>query len=248
MTLLDISVLAESLRSLSIAPCLLMLSSRVLTNCFPLFIGYASAARVSLPTNTGPCFSSDEQMQALREGLGLRKPGPEFWGPVGKHTAAIPVEDKISLLGYLVPCFGLGDPAQEEALQSFVSGLLPTYEVLKSKCPELAEEDIQLMGAELLAYELLTPGKTTREQFALWLEALEKEEIMELLDNRKSYRRAAAESLEDYIKEEAEKQTKIEELRAKMQEQKQTASMERSMIFNPRSEKLEKFDNPNKQN
>ena len=52
MTLLDISVLAESLRSLSIAPLLLMLSSRVLTNCFPLFIGYASATRVSLPTNT----------------------------------------------------------------------------------------------------------------------------------------------------------------------------------------------------
>ena len=39
MTLLDISVLAESLRSLSIDPLLLMLSSRVLTNCFALFIG-----------------------------------------------------------------------------------------------------------------------------------------------------------------------------------------------------------------
>ena len=52
MTLLDISVLAESLRSLSIAPHLPMLSSWVLTNCFPLLIGYASATRVSLPTNT----------------------------------------------------------------------------------------------------------------------------------------------------------------------------------------------------
>ena len=28
------------------------IDTRVFTNCFPLFIGYASAARVSLPTNT----------------------------------------------------------------------------------------------------------------------------------------------------------------------------------------------------
>ena len=57
MALLDISVLAESLRSLSIAPLLLMMSSWVLTNCFPLFIGYASATRVSLPTNTWACLT-----------------------------------------------------------------------------------------------------------------------------------------------------------------------------------------------
>ena len=57
MTLLDFSVLAESLRSLSKAPHLLILSSRVLTNCFLLFIGYASATRVSLPTNTWACLT-----------------------------------------------------------------------------------------------------------------------------------------------------------------------------------------------
>ena len=39
MTLLEISVLAESLRSSPIAPLLLILSSRVLTNCFPLSLG-----------------------------------------------------------------------------------------------------------------------------------------------------------------------------------------------------------------
>ena len=36
---------------------LLMLVSRVLTNCFPLFIGYVSATRVSLPTNTWACLT-----------------------------------------------------------------------------------------------------------------------------------------------------------------------------------------------
>ena len=44
-------------RILSIAPLLLMLSSRVLTNCFPHFIGKASATRVSLPTNTWACLT-----------------------------------------------------------------------------------------------------------------------------------------------------------------------------------------------
>ena len=56
-SLIHVSVLAESLRSLSIAPLLLMLSSRVLTNCFPHFIGKASATRVSLPTNTWACLT-----------------------------------------------------------------------------------------------------------------------------------------------------------------------------------------------
>ncbi|KAL7567635.1 hypothetical protein ACA910_000228 [Epithemia clementina (nom. ined.)] len=190
--------------------------------------------------------ASKEQMLALREGLGLRKPGPDFWGPVGKNTAAIPVEEKISLLGYLVPCFGSGDPAQEETLQSFVTGLLPTYKVIQSKCPDLPEADVQLLGAELLAYELLTPGKTTREQFAVWLDALSKEEMLELLDIRKSYWRSAAEALNDYLEAEAEKQARLEELRAKMQQQKETARLERSMIFNPRTQKFEKYDNPNR--
>ena len=57
MTLLDISVLEEALRSLSIAPQLLMYSSRVSINCFPLFIGQASVTKVSLPTNTWACLT-----------------------------------------------------------------------------------------------------------------------------------------------------------------------------------------------
>ena len=57
MTLLDISVLAESLMSLSTAPLLLALSSRVSTNYFALFIGKASATKVCLPTNTWTCLT-----------------------------------------------------------------------------------------------------------------------------------------------------------------------------------------------
>ena len=208
---------------------------------------FSMQAQLATDLLCNPRFTaSDEQMTALKEGLGLRKPGPDFWGPVGQNTAAIPVEEKISLLGYLVPCFGSGDPALEEALESYVSGLLPTYEVIKSKCPGLPEEDVQLMGAEVLAYELLTPGKTSREEFARWLGALSKEEILNLLDVRKSYRRTAATSLKEYLEAEKAKEARLEELRAKMEQQKETARLERSMIFNPRTEKFEKFDNPNK--
>ena len=57
MTLLDISVLAESLKNLSIAPHLLIVSSQVFTNCFPRFIGSTPATKESLPTNTWACLT-----------------------------------------------------------------------------------------------------------------------------------------------------------------------------------------------
>mmetsp|Transcript_20152 Transcript_20152/g.43471 ORF Transcript_20152/g.43471 Transcript_20152/m.43471 type:complete len:656 (+) Transcript_20152:69-2036(+) len=187
---------------------------------------------------------SEAQMISLKEGLGLRTPGKDFWAPVGEDTAAIQIEDKISLLGYLVPCFDSGDEALEEALHSFATGLKPTYSVIRSKWPQMAEEDVQLLGSELLAYELLTPGRTTKEEFAIWLEAMTAEDLNGLLNIRKSYRRAAAEGLDDYVKAEEAKKARREAAVKKMEEQKETAKMTRTMIFNPRTEKFEKFDNP----
>eukprot|EP00977_Amphora_coffeiformis_P007380 scaffold1595_cov171-Amphora_coffeaeformis.AAC.21 len=64
---------------------------------------------------------TEEELLALRQGLGLRKPSEEFWAPIGRLTAKVPVEEKISLLGYMVPCFGSDDPEQERALQDYVS-------------------------------------------------------------------------------------------------------------------------------
>ena len=54
---MDISVFAESLNNLSMAPLLLILSSSVLTNCLPDFIGYTSATNESLPTKTCACLT-----------------------------------------------------------------------------------------------------------------------------------------------------------------------------------------------
>lgn len=188
---------------------------------------------------------TEEELYALRQGLGLRKPSKEFWGPIGELTSKIPVEEKISLLGYMVPCFGSDDPEQEAALQDYVTGLKPTYATLRSKCPQLPESDIELLGAELLAYEILKPGRSTKQDFAAWLATLTGDELVEMLQVRKSYREAARGQLTEYKKERAEAEAKRQDYLKRMEEQKEKAAQERTLVFNPRSQKFERYDNPN---
>lgn len=189
---------------------------------------------------------SKEQMQALKEGLGLRTPGKDFWLPIGQQTAAMAVEDKINLLAYIVPCFGSGDPAQEEALQAFVSGLQPTYAVIRSKCPDLSESDVQLLGTELLAAEVLPVGQSNREEYAQWLAAMSEKELQGILEERKSFQIMAKEELANYKKQLEEEKEAREAYKRIMDEQVELARKERSLIFNPRTQKMEVYDNPNK--
>merc|ERR1712137_332419 len=123
----------------------------------------------------------------------------------------------------------------EEALQAFATGLKPTYAAIRAKCPKFVESDVQLLGSELLAYELLTPGRTTREEFAIWIEAMKEEDLSELLNIRKSYRRAAAEGLDAFVKAEEEKKARREAMIKKLEQQKETARLTRTMINNPRT-------------
>jgi hypothetical protein len=190
---------------------------------------------------------TEEELLALREGLGLRTPTPEFWEPMGELTGAMPIEEKISLLGHIVPCFGSDDPEQEAALQDFVLGLKPTCAVVRAKCPDLEEADVQLLGAELLAYEILKPGRSSKIDFSTWMATLTGEELLEMLSARKSYRVTAKHLLEEYKEEQAETEAKRQEYLDNMEEQKKKASLARSMVFNPRTEKFEVFDNPNKE-
>lgn len=183
--------------------------------------------------------ASDEQIKNLKEGLGLRTPGPDFWKPVGQSTSAMAIEDKISLLGYLVPRFDSGNPAQEEALKAFVTGLKPTYSVIRSKCPDLSEADVELIGSEFLAAEVLKPGLSTRYEFAAWLASMEGTTIRELLSRRKSIRESAKDELVAFREAREERERTIEELKQKMQEQIKKAREERSLVFNPRTEKME---------
>ncbi|GAX12316.1 hypothetical protein FisN_1Hh248 [Fistulifera solaris] len=192
-----------------------------------------------------PAFNgNDQQMLALREGLGLRMPQEDFWKPVGMDTSAIEIEDKISLLSYIVPRFGSNDPAQDEALKAFVTGLKPTYAILRSKCPSWKEFEVQLVGAELLATEILTPGGSSREEYAKWLDCLTAADLQEMLDARKGLRKAALEDMTEFQAAREKERQRIAELRQKMEDQVATARRERSMVFNPRTEKMEIFVNP----
>jgi hypothetical protein len=156
------------------------------------------------------------------------------------------VEDRISLLSYIVPRFGSGDEQQDEALAAFVDGLLPTYSVLRRKCPELVDADVELLGTELLASEILTVGRSSREEFAQWLERLSSEQLRQILSKRKSIREVAKQDLEAFKQRQKEEKEQREEYRRQYDEQMQKARMERSMYFNPRTQKMEVFDNPNK--
>jgi len=189
--------------------------------------------------------ASEEQMLAMKEGLGLRKPSEAFWLPVGQNTAQMTIQDKISLLAYIVPRFGSGNPEQEEALQAFVTGLKPTYAVIRSKCPDLSEPDIQLLGTELLASEVLTVGRSSRKEFALWLDSLSDQRIRQMLAARKSMADQAAEALTEYKQNKEAQVAARTEYKKIMDEQIATARNERSLYFNPRTRKLEVFKNPN---
>jgi SAM-dependent methyltransferase len=208
---------------------------------------FGMQAQMAADVISNPDFGgSEEEIMALKQGLGLRTPSKEFWAPVGESTSAIPVEDKISLLAYIIPCFGSGDAAQEEGLRAFVSGLKPTYAVIRSKCADWTEAEVQLLGAELLATEVLKPGRSTRQEFAAWLAVLSDAELRELLMERKSVRERAKSELGAFRQEKADKKARYEEYQKSMTEQIEEARRERSLIFNPKTEKMEVFENPSK--
>ncbi len=174
-------------------------------------------------------------------GLGLRKPSKDFWAPVGRSTSAMTPEDKVNLLAHIVPRFGSGDPAQDEALGAFVSGLEPTFSVIRSKCPSMKEGDVQLLGSELLAAEILQPGRSTREQFAAWLGALTEIDLEFVLTKRKGFKEAATMELDSFRERRETEERRAQERREKIQEQVMAARENRSVMFNPRTGKMEKL-------
>lgn len=189
---------------------------------------------------------SDIQINNMKMGLGLRKPSAEIWAPVGKLTAAMAPEDKVNLLAYIVPRCGSDDPAQQEALNAFVSGLEPTFAVIRSKCPIMNESDVQLVGTELLAAEVLKPGRSSREEFALWLGALTDVDLEFILAKRKSFKEEATKDMEEFQKKRDDEEKFVTDRRAKIQEQVAYARENRTTIFNPRTGKIEQVEPPKK--
>jgi len=175
--------------------------------------------------------ANEDQLISLKQGLGLRKPSKEFWEPVGTLTSAMDAEDKINLLTYLVPRFGSGDPTKEAALDAFVNGMTPTFTFLRGKFPTFPESDIQLLGTELLATELLHPQRTTPKKFATWLGNMSDEEFVEILENRKSIRQNAEKELEEFRNVKAEMERKEQEREQKIKDQREKAREERTLDF-----------------
>lgn len=185
---------------------------------------------------------NDAQIANLKMGLGLRKPSKDFWAPVGKLTSAMTPDEKVNLLAYVVPRFGSGDPAQDSALESFVSALEPTFTVIRSKCPGMKEADVQLVGSEILAAEVLKPGLSSREDFAVWLGALGEADFKSYLEVRKSYKVKSDTALKTFQEDRVEETKRVEEKREKIKEQVMEAREMRTIIFNPATGKVEELE------
>jgi hypothetical protein len=173
------------------------------------------------------------------KGLGLRNPSKEFWEPVGMKTANMVPEDKINLLAHIVPRCGSNDPAQEQALQDFVAGFDPTFDVIRSKCKSLSEADVQLAGTELLASEILIPGRSSKSEFATWVASLTEAEVVDLLTKRKSFKDTAVSELTTMQSDRQAELDKLEAQKQLFQDQLEKAREERSITLNLKSGKME---------
>lgn len=235
-TLGSAEVTATALKNVEILPKIYESLIKMDQFAFP----FGMQAQLATDLIIDPSFNgNDEQILALKMGLGLRKPSPEFWEPVGQRTSAMQPEDKVNLLAHLVPRFGSKDPAQESALNDFVAGLEPTFAVIRSKCPTMTESDVQLIGSELLASEILQPGRSTKKEYATWIASLTDGELTEMLNNRKSFKEKARAEMKAMQEERAAEAARLEEQRQKMIEQQKKAREERTMVFNPETGKME---------
>jgi hypothetical protein len=151
------------------------------------------------------------------------------------------IEDKINLLAYLVPRFGSENPAQDAALNDYGAALKPTFALIKSKCPDMAESDVQLLGTELLNAEILTPGRSTKEEFAAWLGAMSEGELKAILASRQLFKVEAKNELDAFRAQVAEDERRQEEMRKQYQDQVEKARKERTMGFNPTTGKFQEI-------
>ena len=122
---------------------------------------------------------------------------------------------------------------------AYASGLKPTFEIVRSKCPDLSEPDVQLLGTELLNAEVLIPGRSTREEFAAWLGAMTADEMMRILAVRKGLNEESSSQLDAYKVQLKEEEEKRAEIRKKYDEQVKEARKNRSIVLNPATGKFQ---------
>ena len=115
------------------------------------------------------------------------------------------------------------------------------FSFVRSKCPDLPESDVQLLGTELLCAEILFPGRSTKEEFATWLASMTESDLKEILSVRKGFNDEANSELAAFREEQAEIQRQREEVQKRYKEQVAKARKERTMAFNPQSGKFEEI-------
>ena len=106
----------------------------------------------------------------------------------------------------------------------------------------MSEADIQLLGTELLAAEILVPGRSTREEFAVWVGSLDVSELEAILNRRKSFKETATTEMKEMQSDRQADVERREALLKKMQEQQEKARRERSMAFNPKTGKMQELE------
>jgi hypothetical protein len=151
------------------------------------------------------------------------------------------INDKINLLSYLVPRFGGGSAEQEKALLTYAAGLKPTFDCIRSKCSDLSESDVQLLGTELLNAEILVPGRSTKEQYAAWIGAMSEADMMNVLSERKGLNEGSKSELAAYKVELEEQEKQRVEIRKRYEEQVDEARKSRSIVFNPNTGKFQEL-------
>jgi hypothetical protein len=111
----------------------------------------------------------------------------------------------------------------------------PTFAYIRNRCPTWTESDVQLLGTELLAAEVLKGNRSSREDFAKWIAAMTENEMKNILENRKKPRMDSAAELEEYTRLKEENARLELEKQEKLRAQIEAARKNRTLDFNARS-------------
>lgn len=152
-------------------------------NAIPLQLKALLATRVAVHYH-----GTEEELEQLRQGLGLSEPSPDFWAPLGKMTGMMNAEDKVLLLAECVPLHA-GKEAEKRALGELVPTLEKVIAVVKEKCPDLNKSDAQLLGVDLCLTDFLHVAEEERRRsFLSWVGSLNEADLREYLRERRNFK------------------------------------------------------------
>ena len=94
---------------------------------------------------------------------------------------------------------------------------------------------MQLLGTELLAIEVLSLERSTREEFAAWVEEMTEAEMKQFLANRKKLNEESTAGVAGAKKRREELMALYEAQQKLMKEQMEAAREARSVTFDPKT-------------